>query len=238
VEPEGKKSFYLFHVYLERSPLRARMAKLSKRDQMVLLIVVSSVVLAFGILVLIRGTGAAPVQSNGATTLVYVSGDVLLRGAGDTPTSLNFTDASGRVYSTPVSGESYAINLPNNRDYILTIGWAGSYPWQKGVVSGGPFFLNQTSTKYHIEFSGYAAPPSDGQFAGLVNVTGVEPTEVRLTGIAGNFTAPVNTGQYSVQIPNLTSYEVQITWQGGECSAGTIHFDSQPGVTYNLTCTK
>ncbi|MDA4136157.1 MAG: hypothetical protein OK449_04045 [Thaumarchaeota archaeon] len=214
------------------------MPKLSKKDQLVLMVIISSIVLAFGIVVLTRSTGGAPAQSNDTPTMVYVSGDVLLRGAGDTATSLNFTDTSGHVYSTVVQGESYATFLPNNRSYIVTIGWVGSYIWQKGVVTGGTFFLDQNSTTYRFEFSGYDVPPSNAELEGLVNATGVTPTAIILSGVAGNFTSPVNTGQYSVQVPNLTSYAVQITWQGGECSAGTLYFDYSPGITHNLTCSK
>lgn len=203
---------------------------------MVLLVVLSATVLVFGIVILVGTSKPLPAQASDAPAVVYVRGDVLLRGDGDTPTSLNFTDSSGHLYSTSVSGESYAVELPNNESYVVTIGWVGEFPWQKGVVSAGIFYLNQTSNTYQLEFSGYEAPPSYAQLSGQVNATREVPVSVSLSGPSGNFTAAVTGGEYSVQVPNLTSYQVEISWQGGGCSGGSISFDYNPGVDYNLAC--
>jgi hypothetical protein len=227
------------------SPRKARMPELSKRDQMVLLMVISSIVLAFGVAVLVTGTGRPPVQhSDDVPAKVYVWGNVTLMGTGDTASNLNFTDFSGHVYPTTVGGENFGTYLPNIEVYDVTVGWVGSYPWQKGVVSASAIALNETSTIYHVDLVALAAPPSNAQLGGGVNVNGFTPTAIVFTGIAGNFTAPVSAGQFSIQLPNLTSYAVQITGQGGECSAGTYSFDYNPAITYatgsvyGFTCSK
>ncbi len=179
-----------------------------------------------------------PIQTNTIPTTVYVTGDLLLGGSGDTPGSLNFTNPSGQIYSTVVSGETYALNLPNNVAYVVTVGWTGSYSWQKGTAPAGTLFVNETSNAYHADLAAYDVPPSTGQLQGTVNATGITPTNVVLTGATGNYSAPVNGSQFSVQVPNLTTYQVQISWSGGECSAGSIDFYYSPSSTYELTCSK
>jgi hypothetical protein len=220
------------------------MPELSKRDQMVLRMVISLILLASGVVVLVTAAGRPPVQDSDVPATVYVSGSVILRGTGDTATSLNFTDASGHVYSTVVGSESFGTYLPNDKVYDVTVDWVGSYPWQKGVVSAEAIGLNETSTTYHVDFAALAAPPSNAQLGGPVDVSGFTPTTIVFTGIAGNFTAAVSAGQFSIQLPNLTSYAVQITGQGGQCSAGTYLFDYNPattyatGSTYGFECSK
>lgn len=219
------------------------MSKLSKRDQLVLLMVISSIVLAFGIVLLPRGGTSAPAPTKDAPVNVYVTGYLLLRGEGDTPMTLNFTEASGYVYSIVVRSDSFGLFLENDQVYNVTIGWVGSYPWQKGVVSASSFTLNATSNADNLgDIWSSAMPPSMAQLQGPVTVTGLTPTEIIFSGAVGNFTATISADQFSLQIPNLTSYSVEIIWQGGECSAGSFGFDynpattSSPGITRGFAC--
>ena len=98
------------------------------------------------ILVLFFNQQNSPCPAAGCST-AYVSGGVSITGIGN-PSKVEFTSASGQVYTSLVSGSMngnflYGLSLPNNQDYSVTV--TSSFG---GSCSAGNLNLNSVHPAY------------------------------------------------------------------------------------------
>jgi len=215
------------------------------RNTLILLVVAAILISAAAGILLIVSRGPASAAGPHASQFVKVTGDVVLSGKGDSPINVIFIDSSGKEYSSIVAANQYAVLLPNGVLYKVLVGWKGDYPWQSGNVSASELLVNQTfggTTELSNQHVIANAPDSNIDVMGSANVSdsGATPILVVFVGGGQEYYSPISGGTYSVTIPNLQSYSVQIQWQtgdgrSGQCTAGS-YFASSGSATQSWTC--
>jgi hypothetical protein len=185
---------------------------------------------AFGVLALSSGgVGNISIDPKDVT----VSGNATASGQGTLVSQIIFTDTSGNQFAAAVSYGQYSIEIPNHANYTITGTWNGRYSWQTGsiILTNNQLPINQgfgasSSLTENIEAQ---TPNSIIILSGIVNTNGIgtQPTAIRFTDSNGQlYTADVVGGAYSLQLPNLMTYTVQVQWSGLLSSSGTCNADS------------
>jgi hypothetical protein len=184
------------------------------------------------------GTQSTSTQSTftGPLTNVQLSGTVTTSGLGTTATRIAFTGAPG-TFNATISGGHYHLTLPGPATYGVYVQWAGTFAFQGGTVYTQLFKVEQSSNSTTHDI-GVPTPNSVVQVSGRVNLTG-DRTQATMTTFANVYgqqlTAPVSSGAFSVTLPNLANYTVQVNWSGayawqkGSVAANSIVVSAQAG---------
>lgn len=182
-------------------------------------------------------------KPNPSPTLILVSGNTSSGGQGTQASNVTFTGSSGNNYTANVSNGQYSIQLPNLDNYNIIVKWVGSYPWQNGISQPTQFSLNQegagASANINVNLK-VNSPNSIITYSGTANT--INNTKYSLTIIftssnnGQTFNGQVVNNTYSIQLPNLQGYTVQLHWQGpsnysGACNAGTVTINVPAGGT-------
>ncbi len=149
-------------------------------------------------------------------SMITLSGNLTASGIGTRPTNMTFDHGNASRYSTNIAGTHYSISLPNEATYSVSVGWAGEYDWQTGNVSAGEYSLNQLNGATSSKNWNIQIPDTEVTISGTVTTSGsgTEATQILFSGVSGNFTAAVNSGRYSIVLPNTVKYEATIHWSG------------------------
>src|SRR5712692_3173447 len=157
---------------------------------------------------------------------IQVSGTVTTSGLGTMATQITFAGAPGN-FNALVSGGHYQVTLPGPATYGVTVQWTGGFSFQRGSVYIQLFKLEvpagSNSTTHDI---GAPTPNSVVHVSGRVNVTGIRPHATMATfanSYGQQLSAPVSSGVFSVQLPNLANYTAQVIWRGAYAwQTGTV----------------
>ena len=152
---------------------------------------------------------------------VTVSGTVTTLGQGTSAKDVTFTPTSGSVLEAALSSGQYAISLPNNMTYVVGVDWLGQYSWQSGSLTTNPSFQLSVAAGQSASVSAdiqAKTPPSVVTVSGTATATGQGTQDVSVIFVDPNtgtsYTATVSNGQYSLQMPNVATYNVQVKWTG------------------------
>ena len=88
--------------------------------------------------------------------------------------------------------------------------------WQTGNVSAGEYSLDQSTGVSSSKNWNVQIPDTEVTISGTVTTSGygTRSTQILFSGVSGNFTASVNSGRYSIVLPNTVKYEAMIRWSG------------------------
>jgi len=169
---------------------------------------------------------------------VEVYGNVLTTGAGTQAAHISFESAQGVYNQTVVEGE-YAISIPNDDSYNVSVAWTGEYSWQSGSGIAGNLNLNSNSSV--VANWNLRTPNSMITLSGNLTASGIgtRPTSMNFT--YGNSTLSFGTSlsgtSYSISLPNEATYSVRVgwtgeySWQTGNVSAGDYSMNQLTAVS-------
>lgn len=169
------------------------------------------------------------------SSVVTFSGKLSPTGSGTKITGIEFVSIQGSNYSSSVSNGSYTIELPNHDSYEAYATWSGNYSWQSGSLALGSI---QTNTSLMKDWE-VSTPSSQIVVSGSVYTTGTGTNASALT-FQGNegttYYVGVSGGKYSVELPNIQSYNISISWRGefafqSGLVARTLALSEAPAVT-------
>lgn len=186
-----------------------------------------------------HSTQSTQTTQTGPLSNIKLSGRVTTSGRGTTPTKIAFTGTPG-TFNATISGGHYNLTLLGPATYGVYIQWTGTFSFQSGTVYTQLFNLempkssNLTST-YDI---GAPTPNSVVQVQGRVDTTGIKTHAATATfanAYGQQYTAQVRSGNFSIGLPNLANYTVQVKWNGayawqsGNMSANSIVVSAPAG---------
>ena len=157
-----------------------------------------------------------PVSPGPSQSTVRVFGLVSSLGSGTHPTEMAFTDSeTGQVATAAVTDGGYSIQLPNHRTYNATMSWGGNYTWQTGSVDLGGLSVDMSegsmmAQSYNVV---QGTPDSMVMVSGSIawQMVTAEPTTIKFTASDGEtFQANVAQRHFSVALPNMMTYDVQV----------------------------
>lgn len=174
-------------------------------------------------------------QGSTPNSQAKVSGTATTSGSGTLPQQIVFVGSQSNFIASLTSGQ-YSVTVPNLATYKVLVSWVGAYSWQTGVISIVGFDVNTPagsgSQTNNINLD---TPNSVIQVSGNLQLTGSQTTAssmvFTLSGGQQQFNVPVSGGQYSVQLPDLATYSISISWSGAfPWQTGT---DSSNSLTVN-----
>jgi hypothetical protein len=179
-------------------------------------------------------------QASTPNSQITVSGNIATDGQGTQATGVVFSYA-GTNYTAAVSNGHYSLNLPNMRSYSFLVEWSGAYQWQSGTTPSNSIQVNQgPGATAQTNSAQIQTPNSIVTVSGNAATTtfGTHPTQITFTLPSGQqYAIQVTNGQYSIQLPNLSTYSVSISWataiNSGTCnpSSNQITVQAAPEVT-------
>jgi hypothetical protein len=169
---------------------------------------------------------------------VEVLGGVTTSGTATHATLISFTSDHGLFNQTVSEGE-YAISIPNDDNYNVSVSWNGEYSWQSG--SGVAGNLNMNSSSNVVANWNLQTPNSIITLSGNLTAsgTGTRPTNMTFTydNTTSSFTTSLAGTHYSISIPNEATYSVSVgwigeyVWQTGNVSAGDYTLNQLTGTS-------
>ncbi len=171
------------------------------------------------------------IQATTPASHVTVSGTISTTGSGTSASKINFNGKAG-LFSASVTGGQYSISLPNLDIYSTSIQWSGGYSWQTGSLNGPSYNLDLPSGAASGENLVFGTPNSNIVVTGTVHTNGIDTHPDALIFTASNgqvLTVQASNvnghdGSFTITLPNLIDYSVQVQWTGflgigGTCTA-------------------
>jgi hypothetical protein len=109
--------------------------------------------------------------------------------------------------------------VPNPATYKVLITWAGSFSWQNGVVEFDGFAVNVPAGSDSLTYNFQASTPNSVvTVSGHVGLSGNQTSATVLvfarSGGQERYSLHAIGDNYSLQLPNLATYSVSISWAG------------------------
>ncbi|MHB8702290.1 MAG: hypothetical protein ACYC7D_14905 [Nitrososphaerales archaeon] len=150
---------------------------------------------------------------------ILVSGKVNTTGSGSSANALTFSGNKGSIMNVVASDGEYSVTLPNSETYDVSVGWSGSYSWQRGSIAMSlSLYEGLGITSLVSNFENVPTPNSNVVVSGSVSTTGTGTSFTGITfysPIAGSYsTASYGSLDYYVTLPNLANYTVGVNWSG------------------------
>ncbi|MDA4127036.1 MAG: hypothetical protein OK452_07515 [Thaumarchaeota archaeon] len=173
-------------------------------------------------------------------SVVQVSGRVNVTGSKTHATMTTFANAYGQQLSSPVSSGVFSITLPNLANYTVQVNWNGAYAWQTGTVAANSIVVSAPAGAANATADLRASTPDS-----VITMTGSATSSGSGTTVTGvtytvkglSFSATLSGSQYTVQLPNLASFNTSVSWagsyswQGGSTGTGMVSVFLPPGQT-------